>query len=63
MKGYQLLKLTYPHLVLCTDGEWHDPSAITFGCGRVPKLYKSPAGAAAKQRSLGFATTVEAVER
>ena len=57
--GWQLRR-SHDGFVLCTDGEWRDPTLAMMTPSR---LYKSPAGAAAKQRSLEFNTELERVER
>jgi len=53
-----LLRRSYDRFVLCTDGEWRDDTLIMVAPAR---LYKSPAGAAAKQRALEFNTELEKV--
>jgi hypothetical protein len=57
--GWQL-KRPHDDAVLCTDGEWR--TYIPMGTPG-SKLYKSPAGAAAKARTLSFVTEIEKVER
>ncbi len=57
---YQLRRVGLAGELLCVDGKFHPASECGFG-GIAPRLYKSPAGAAAKQRALPNATTVEPV--
>lgn len=57
--GWQIRR-PFDDAVLCTDGEWR--VYIPFGTPG-SKLYKSPAGAASKQRTFDFVTELDKVER